>query len=325
MLNLNTNGDGPQRFREELRSKTARVRLLYDLIRTAWAVESEIPPTLLGGGLSQLMSDRLSSVLSYANDRQPPFLPPSKKRSGFCDTSLLKAASTHGLSRSGDGSGAARRWTSSESDQSMITSDPPSTSSPQTGNEQTSKHMPFPADTLPVEGKSEISSSKTSHATEPNFSTDHESFASDSGNRQSEKSLLVTKLETYWKLVRENMNNKRAVENTRSAGSPIETPIKDRFPDAIDPGHGPQWPSMIGQAAARRIKAFQAAGTPSSGSGHPMHQQQMSIADKIDIQNIFKIEMPSRAEQPSDPGYDLSDKIADILRHQAIQHGIDIT
>jgi len=47
-----------------------------------------------------------------------------------------------------------------------------------------------------------------------------------------------------------------------------------------------------------------------------------SASEKVEIQNTFHIEVKSEGDRTTT---ELSERIADILREQALQHGIDIT
>ena len=49
------------------------------------------------------------------------------------------------------------------------------------------------------------------------------------------------------------------------------------------------------------------------------------LPEKVEIQNVFNINMKAQDNGIGNSTMELSEKIADILREQAIQHGIDIT
>ena len=51
---------------------------------------------------------------------------------------------------------------------------------------------------------------------------------------------------------------------------------------------------------------------------------QTSTPDRIEVQNVFNVEVHTQGMAADETLSTLSEKIADILREQAIQHGIDL-
>lgn len=135
--------------------------------------------------------------------------------------------------------------------------------------------------------------------------------------------VLVEKLREYWRLSRpENSPEKISAY----PGSPITDggnadasfPALPRYTPA--PG---SWPEMTGQQAAKNIDSFiSGRGTP--GSVRSVRQViQSDLPEKVEIQNVFNIQVKN--EESRENSRDLSEKIADILHEQALQHGIDVT
>jgi hypothetical protein len=68
-----------------------------------------------------------------------------------------------------------------------------------------------------------------------------------------------------------------------------------------------------------------------TGQGNPGLSKQTQqkvysgLPDRVEIQNIFHVDVKSIDGSGAGSLGDLSDKIAQILREEALQHGIDIT
>jgi hypothetical protein len=83
------------------------------------------------------------------------------------------------------------------------------------------------------------------------------------------------------------------------------------------------WPELAGQDLAEQIQTF-ARGS----SGAPLDVLSQSVAppgspERVEIKNYFQLALGGNGS----PGArrELADRLADVLREQAIQHGIDIT
>lgn len=80
------------------------------------------------------------------------------------------------------------------------------------------------------------------------------------------------------------------------------------------------WPDSTGREVAEHIQAFV------SGSGFrnpPSRPAAPTARDQVAIHNVFHIAVNTDGGDPS--GRDLPDRLAEILREQAVQHGIDVT
>jgi hypothetical protein len=131
--------------------------------------------------------------------------------------------------------------------------------------------------------------------------------------------LFTAKLKEYWQLTR--------VQKTQAVtASPIED-TQDNPRARIPTGASRTelaaqrpWPDVAGGELADRIRAF---------SGQTMPQQQArswppESSQTPGVQNVFHIELKNESGGDGSLA-DLSDKIADILREQALNQGIDIT
>jgi hypothetical protein len=135
-------------------------------------------------------------------------------------------------------------------------------------------------------------------------------------------SALVAKLREYWRL------DERAPSQD-SASPPPAAATPEEFKEAQTPHAAAnagsprgRWPEATGQQLARKLAATAAA---PPGSFKRVQQTVHDSPDKVEIQNIFNVEV--HADGPAGAGLagDFSEAIADILREQAIQHGIDLT
>jgi hypothetical protein len=139
--------------------------------------------------------------------------------------------------------------------------------------------------------------------------------------RPHSESVLVKQLRCYWQLA----------EPETDSSSPPDTPgMEGRSrPDpswplpALNPSPTRTWPDLIDQMAARKITHLQHH-AHSSGE----QSQQTVHADSpenVEIRNVFNIALPGHSDRHHQADTQLAETIADILREQALQHGIDIT
>lgn len=85
------------------------------------------------------------------------------------------------------------------------------------------------------------------------------------------------------------------------------------------------WPQLTGEEMVKRLQIFTSevsnAGAPPSSNG-TFSTMAQSYGP---IQNSFHIEVNMNGRSTDESGQDLSEQIADVLRGQAMQHGIDVT
>ncbi len=85
------------------------------------------------------------------------------------------------------------------------------------------------------------------------------------------------------------------------------------------------WPQITGDQVATRLQAF-VSGASVSANVLPVHEVfDTSPKNPGAIQNSFHIQVNMQGENGNQWVSDLSERIADVLREQAIQHGIDLT
>ena len=88
---------------------------------------------------------------------------------------------------------------------------------------------------------------------------------------------------------------------------------------------GRNWPRLSGHKMAERLQAFVSGSLPPE-PGHAAATN--ADGRRVEINNTFNIQVGPGAEGGGTGEaalIDLSDQVAEILRQQAIQHGIDVT
>jgi hypothetical protein len=85
------------------------------------------------------------------------------------------------------------------------------------------------------------------------------------------------------------------------------------------------WPEVVGQRADQTLNSL-IAGSDLSGGTKTVHQMVRSPSpERVDIQNVFHVEVKSQTQGEDGTVVDLAEKLAIILHEQALQHGIDVT
>ena len=84
----------------------------------------------------------------------------------------------------------------------------------------------------------------------------------------------------------------------------------------------PSWPDVAGQDLAERIRAF-ARGNTGGSLGQTESVPPPGSPERVEIKNYFQLALGG--DQGRGSPRELADRLADILREQALQHGIDIT
>ncbi len=111
----------------------------------------------------------------------------------------------------------------------------------------------------------------------------------------------------------------RAEVSSPGGNSQVPEDFQRAWPNSAQPPRS--WPEITGQQAARRISSL---GTEAS-SYRAVQTVNTSAPEKVEIQNIFNIEIGAASSRGEGWADNLSEQIADLLREQALQHGIDIT
>jgi hypothetical protein len=82
------------------------------------------------------------------------------------------------------------------------------------------------------------------------------------------------------------------------------------------------WPVLSGRLVAERLQAFVAGGLPPEPGGAAGSSGE---GQRVEVNNTFHIQVGSAADRDGSPLGELSNQVAEILRQQAIHHGIDVT
>jgi len=144
-------------------------------------------------------------------------------------------------------------------------------------------------------------------------------------NRQAAASILVEKLREYWRLSQQEQASGRdsyrfADAEKEEGGNTASLPASPLSALAQR-----SWPEMMGHQVARKIRSL-ASGQGASNSLKCARQTIHSdLPEKVEIQNVFNLEVKTEGGGGTGSTEDLSERIADILRDQALHHGIDIT
>ncbi len=140
---------------------------------------------------------------------------------------------------------------------------------------------------------------------------------------------LAEKLREYWELSRSRQGAEKDSNRTTGAASesePLAIPDTSRLPTAQShTTRTPQsWPEITARQLARKLRSS-TADISSSRATQTIKSGAAGSPEKVEIQNVFNIEV-----KPSGGGggaftEDLSERLSDILFEQALQHGIDVT
>jgi hypothetical protein len=135
--------------------------------------------------------------------------------------------------------------------------------------------------------------------------------------------VLVKKLREYWQLAGHAQSPDRASTPPPVAMQPEGTKGAQPLPGTTGTGASPgRWPEVTGRQLARKLDDA-AASAP--GSFKRVQQTVHDTPEKVEIQNIFNVEVRADGGRAAGFSDDFSESIADLLREQAIQHGIDLT
>jgi hypothetical protein len=202
---------------------------------------------------------------------------------------------------------SGQEWIGSNSPSVVGTTDPRAATGSQVKSQQT--EFARVSESTGIAERSEYSPSLNQHRQRRSYRT----------------SLLVRLLNRYWDMRHD------ATTSTKPADvvSPNQTGAP-RHTGYVSPS-GPfrtslsaQWPDVTANQAARRIEELGSRNV--SGPPHQVRQDvQAGQSDRVEIQNVFNVQASSDGAHQLDSTTDLAETIADILREQALQHGIDIT
>lgn len=308
---------GPTRFSTQLRERTEAVNNFFRSLGTLNGLKAEVPESVLGGDIFSLLSQSLQQMLLQPELSEQEKYPVRPQKAGFnagpnrFDVKEISKFLLKSLLPEESKANFSPPLTSSESKKKPF---------PLTGSENSYREKEFFSEQhTPEILKMHPSPESLGH------NTNSRSFASGDGSDEGVKtreervgSIFVKKLREYWMLSQQGQRT----EGELSQRADVEKERGRNVPSHILPNSpltSRSWPQMTGGQVAQKLGAFVSGDVDASKQiGQTLHP---GASEKVEIQNTFHIEVKSEGDRTTD----LSERIADILREQALQHGIDIT
>lgn len=313
---------GPKNMCTQLRLKTRSLRMLLRDIDSVNSIQTEIPQDVFGGDIFTLMSGRLKELLQYQEQTKEADSVVSKGNPRFFTTndipSASKTAFMNTILKKKKESSFPQLKDSSQKDKKAFQKSVPFENVPKLNLIDFLKF----AKALQIREVRTLSQYRNA----PSI-IEKDIIINKEGKRDSKAvtSIFISKLRDYWQLSLKDQNSKK--DKGRLIDEDIERE-KDTIPFALPPAgtlSQRSWPERIGKQAAQKIHSLSFGEKMKGHSRHIQQTSQSHLPEKLDIHNIFNIDVKAEGDRGMDFTRDLSEKIADILRHQALQHGIDIT
>lgn len=312
-------GTGPKELRSTLRLKIGSIGALLQALSTLKSMRAEVPRSVLGGDLLGLLSDRMRALLQ--NEEQSPVtadvMPVRRSRFSGQNDFVRQPESPFSLSAERE-KGEANRFatlTSLPQGHGSIPALPASHSI-------VSSAEPFTPPQFQETSRSELQSAPMVPGLNHNpLSSSEVEVTVRRQSREAARSLLAKKLQEYWELSKPQQPSEKASSQTTSTEAKSKTPATTHPPWHPTTQAPRSWPELTAQQVAQRIRSLGA----STSSSRVLQTVNSNPPEKVEIQNVFNIEVKAGAERGTGSADDLSERIADILGEQALQHGIDIT
>lgn len=307
---------GPSRLRSELRSKTKPMSSLLIAINAPSCVKTSVPVDVFGGDIFSLFSKRLQEALQYVEEpkiigsgslRKSQFpVAINADRSSATNASpsrvseparSLKSEDTHFVNMA-----PSERFSVSDA----VYSEEAAAFLNLASIDESKEYAPIMLRT--VTHKNQLSNQAGGSVTvEPKK------------NEHTQTSILVEKLREYWELSQREQQREYVLNQKddicKETGKNISSSIS---PPATSIMHS--WPEITEQQISQKIRSIISGQEPFD---FPEHAEiQNNLPGKVEVKNVFNIDMKASGSSSIN---DLSEKIVDILREQALQHGIDIT
>jgi hypothetical protein len=314
---LLANGTGPLELRSTFRRKTRAILEFERPIEMIKTLQARIPSNVSGGEIVELMSSRLRQLLQHTEtpeknpsllkDRSNAVLPrignDNSKGKGFPNQPASVKGEAGRFLSGGPKSGnrTAVSWTTDSKDESTNTGAWP---------------------LLPPESGTEVlTKTITSEVVTERFPLgEPDSRPARSGSAPLQSSVFVRKLQQY----AQSVHVEEAGEpDSRNRPVPViekKPPVPVSSPEGSSAG---SWYEMSGKEVAERLRAF-TLGNGNLPSSSSIQEFPSGSSERVRVQNVFHIEV--QGQGTGDASFeDLSTRLADILREQAVQHGIDLT
>jgi hypothetical protein len=312
--NLIEQGRRPQRLRLALRARTRPLRLVLHQAATLRRVKTITPANILGGELLGLLSLRLQSLLQANESLRIPIESSNRQAANWSSVQAVASpmppafSSVAGIQKP---SNVASGKSGVNSLAGLSRFNPL--------GQRTQSPTPFVAFAPEYESQTiELLEGEPSGKQEANLP----SFEEQQCDRKSlaATSMLAQKLKQYWELHHNQETMKKEAAQQRASDTQLNE--AELHPQSTSRSCSTSsWPEQTAQQLARQMSG---AGRALSSS-QTRQQVQTGTPDKLEIQNIFNIELKSSAGNLTDPASKLADSLSEILREQALQHGIDIT
>lgn len=297
----------PLRLRASLRHETRLVRRMFDAAHQLDTLPTSMPVSLLGGDMLSLLSNRLRALLTdeAAGSSLLAAVPASR---------MMQTPETEHL-------GHAGVW-EEPNDDAAYTGKPVIGDSPQiaqrgwtgdvfppertTASDTIPEHQHFSSASLWESSTIQSGAAHTWREQDPETPRAKPLTPADPLRRA---------LDTYWQLDKAERNASRHPE---ISGSSQNGKASVQPSSALVPlEHNTHWSDLVGQQVRQRTML------PSSRIGR--QKSGLSAGENVEIQNVFNIEMKNEMGLRAEDDFELAETIAEILREQALQHGIDLT
>jgi hypothetical protein len=313
---------GPRKLCSALGTKTKSLGTFMRSLGALKAVRAELPRDVMGGDLFELLSNRMRALLqndeqrSDGMDEARPRTPKFTDHPAFTGP-LTQAFPSNNDSASVNPKGFATAETRSSSREEFL-------AKPDLRDARSLSNLFSPHPSRPSSRQEWM----TMHSTvddEQNLPARDEKMTL-ARRRESEmpRSLLSEKLREYWEL-----SQSQQVEEKTSTGTAAAA-TKGILPQFPAPSRlsaertQSSWPEITAQQLARKIRSS-VDDRPSTHMTQTISSGAPGSKEKVEIQNVFNIEMNPGSGRSVDFTDDLSERLSDILLEQALQHGIDVT
>lgn len=310
-------GTGPQVLRSALRRETRAVGVLLQALGTLKSLRAEVPGEVLGADLLGVLSKRMRALLR--DEEQSPATAdviPVRGSGGASRSDTVRQSKFLFPVKAEPERGRARQFaavTSRPRGHGSIPAPPASHDvvsppTPFTPRREAPRSEPLPVPVIPPLNRKSPSSVGAG-------------VMERGRGRGTARSLLTRKLQEYSELSRPQHTSGRASSQTLGTEEKSGTAVAPQLPWHPAAQAARPWPELTAQQVARKVRALGANASP----GRARQTVNSGLPEKVEIQNVFNIEVQAGGSGSAASADDLSEKIADILREQALQHGIDIT
>jgi hypothetical protein len=280
------------------------------------ALRTRLPSAVFGGDLLETLSTTLRGLLSASGEQRAAASESARSRTAGRVTPASSVARRHLESAAG---GAISRHSATPLPLIGALAVRPSNSEANLDE----KHTRVSFDAVPAESGSGIARAVTfrpEHAGNTDFTwpDSNAERAPRSSAQPMTTSLLGRRVSEYLTLARADAKRRQATDQRDAPASRTEAVP----PPAASPRHRLAWPDHLSEAALKTLQEFD-----------PAHARMPVPIDRdrtwLPRTDASDTSRPRRADDDTVPGHhsirDLSMQMAEVLRRQAVRHGIDLT